>query len=136
MPVYVVRSSKRPRGRLEDAFDDGVVVAPVERLDVQGYSRRLREGLEPVLEQFGIEIAEALLAELRLPHGERPPGNVQREPAQRLVHRRSEEHTSELKSLMRISYAVFCLKKTKNRKTTDIGIHNHDKSSNHHSTTN
>src|SRR3546814_5524569 len=30
---------------------------------------------------------------------------------------RSEEHTSELQSLMRISYAVFCLKKKKNEKT-------------------
>src|SRR3546814_9212566 len=30
---------------------------------------------------------------------------------------RSEEHTSELQSLMRISYAVFCLKKKKKRKT-------------------
>src|SRR3546814_9347819 len=29
---------------------------------------------------------------------------------------RSEEHTSELQSLMRISYAVFCLKKNKRRK--------------------
>src|SRR3546814_5264943 len=29
---------------------------------------------------------------------------------------RSEEHTSELQSLMRISYAVFCLKKKKNAK--------------------
>src|SRR3546814_9061265 len=29
-------------------------------------------------------------------------------------HNRSEEHTSELQSLMRISYAVFCLKKTNN----------------------
>src|SRR3546814_6271113 len=29
---------------------------------------------------------------------------------------RSEEHTSELQSLMRISYAVFCLKKKKDRK--------------------
>src|SRR3546814_6725947 len=29
------------------------------------------------------------------------------------VERRSEEHTSELQSLMRISYAVFCLKKKK-----------------------
>src|SRR3546814_4068692 len=29
----------------------------------------------------------------------------------RLLHARSEEHTSELQSLMRISYAVFCLKK-------------------------
>src|SRR3546814_8975645 len=31
---------------------------------------------------------------------------------------RSEEHTSELQSLMRISYAVFCLKKKKNDKKT------------------
>src|SRR3546814_1489691 len=31
---------------------------------------------------------------------------------------RSEEHTSELLSLMRISYAVFCLKKKKKTKTT------------------
>src|SRR3546814_10431015 len=30
-----------------------------------------------------------------------------------LAHERSEEHTSELQSLMRISYAVFCLKKKK-----------------------
>src|SRR3546814_9023747 len=32
---------------------------------------------------------------------------------------RSEEHTSELQSLMRISYAVFCLKKKKRIITTD-----------------
>src|SRR3546814_2074501 len=31
--------------------------------------------------------------------------------------RRSEEHTSELQSLMRISYAVFCLKKKKKKKS-------------------
>src|SRR3546814_10504970 len=31
-----------------------------------------------------------------------------------VIHDRSEEHTSELQSLMRISYAVFCLKKKKN----------------------
>src|SRR3546814_7034371 len=34
------------------------------------------------------------------------------------VRGRSEEHTSELQSLMRISYAVFCLKKKKNNKKT------------------
>src|SRR3546814_10438098 len=34
-----------------------------------------------------------------------------------LVLARSEEHTSELQSLMRISYAVFCLKKKKQTKT-------------------
>src|SRR3546814_2143847 len=32
---------------------------------------------------------------------------------ERFVRARSEEHTSELQSLMRISYAVFCLKKKK-----------------------
>src|SRR3546814_9005364 len=33
---------------------------------------------------------------------------------------RSEEHTSELQSLMRISYAVFCLKKKNNKTNTNI----------------
>src|SRR3546814_6347737 len=41
----------------------------------------------------------------------RPPQRFQR--MERLAHGRSEEHTSELQSLMRISYAVFCLKKKK-----------------------
>src|SRR3546814_4460078 len=39
------------------------------------------------------------------------PGNLGRGAASN----RSEEHTSELQSLMRISYAVFCLKKKKNK---------------------
>src|SRR3546814_4901538 len=43
-----------------------------------------------------------------------PDPGVER-PARR-VRNRSEEHTSELQSLMRISYAVFCLKK-KNKNT-------------------
>src|SRR3546814_6679050 len=36
---------------------------------------------------------------------------------ERFEFNRSEEHTSELQSLMRISYAVFCLKKKKNQNT-------------------
>src|SRR3546814_1300835 len=36
---------------------------------------------------------------------------------------RSEEHTSELQSLMRISYAVFCLKKKKKRQLQRINQH-------------
>src|SRR3546814_6773628 len=49
--------------------------------------------------------------------GERKRSGPQRRPEQagsalaRLAAHRSEEHTSELQSLMRISYAVFCLKK-------------------------
>src|SRR3546814_7847228 len=37
---------------------------------------------------------------------------------------RSEEHTSELQSLMRISYAVFCLKKKQNNNNTTTYNHN------------
>src|SRR3546814_3840205 len=46
----------------------------------------------------------------RLRDGHRISGPHQPLPSGR---RRSEEHTSELQSLMRISYAVFCLKKKK-----------------------
>src|SRR3546814_9648817 len=47
-----------------------------------------------------------------LGHGvARGPRDVHRSSGQRVLLRRSEEHTSELQSLMRISYAVFCLKK-------------------------
>src|SRR3546814_7729986 len=38
-------------------------------------------------------------------------------PDEMLARSRSEEHTSELQSLMRISYAVFCLKKKKHEAT-------------------
>src|SRR3546814_4824472 len=37
-----------------------------------------------------------------------------------ILNCRSEEHTSELQSLMRISYAVFCLKKKKNIQHTRL----------------
>src|SRR3546814_4122836 len=41
-----------------------------------------------------------------------------------IVGQRSEEHTSELQSLMRISYAVFCLKKKKTKQRTYL-LHAH-----------
>src|SRR3546814_4687311 len=42
--------------------------------------------------------------------------------ALRELQKRSEEHTSELQSLMRISYAVFCLKKKTTQKLPMIAI--------------
>src|SRR3546814_5151033 len=63
-----------------------------------------------------------------------PPATItprpQRGPAGRIgttsgAIRRSEEHTSELQSLMRISYAVFCLKKTNTSKNKQQQQHNH-----------
>src|SRR3546814_10483148 len=43
------------------------------------------------------------------------PATSRRHHLETRSHMRSEEHTSELQSLMRISYAVFCLKKKINR---------------------
>src|SRR3546814_8613138 len=54
------------------------------------------------------------LGRSRLRRTVRPPPRFRSpEPAERI---RSEEHTSELQSLMRISYAVLCLKKKNNNK--------------------
>src|SRR3546814_10438728 len=44
-----------------------------------------------------------------------PPAGARGKPGQDGRSTRSEEHTSELQSLMRISYAVFCLKKKKKK---------------------
>src|SRR3546814_3138281 len=52
-----------------------------------------------------VGFAVAAIARLFGRDGRRDPQIVEAE------YRRSEEHTSELQSLMRISYAVFCLKK-------------------------
>src|SRR3546814_10232738 len=77
---------------------------------------RARHGAEP-------SAGAQRVLQLRRPMGHRPPGGRSRS-ARRTVDRgeprprhgtcpcagRSEEHTSELQSLMRNSYAVFCLK--------------------------
>src|SRR3546814_6031486 len=52
-------------------------------------------------------VRERLPARLDLAYGDTPAEALDLFP-------RSEEHTSELQSLMRISYAVFCLKKKNN----------------------
>src|SRR3546814_3345122 len=45
--------------------------------------------------------------------------DVARDVNESMVVERSEEHTSELQSLMRISYAVFCLKKKKKKRKNE-----------------
>src|SRR3546814_21191132 len=62
------------------------------------------------LRQAGLRADRHAGAYRRKPHPDRSGPPV--DPACRLEDR-SEEHTSELQSLMRISYAVFCLKKQK-----------------------
>src|SRR3546814_7222919 len=53
-----------------------------------------------------------------VPRSDRHP-QPQSPPAYALCAHRSEEHTSELQSLMRISYAVFCLKKKTKKQKSD-----------------
>src|SRR3546814_3650962 len=72
--------------------------------------------------QEGIEKSRSFRRLHRLPamhRGMPDRDRYPRRPADRLHHlravHRSEEHTSELQSLMRISYAVFCLKKKKKK---------------------
>src|SRR3546814_3953462 len=87
----------------------------------QGLYRGVRQSrLHPRLPRAGdARSRPADGADERLPdadrHGDTAPADGaalrQRARARRMVAERSEEHTSELQSLMRISYAVFCLKK-------------------------
>src|SRR3546814_9288882 len=61
-------------------------------------------------------------------HGEAAMLKIAIEPEERfggVLLARSEEHTSELQSLMRISYAVFCLKKTINSNQPNNQSNNH-----------
>src|SRR3546814_964942 len=57
--------------------------------------------------------------EMRHAGGDRAVDQVARLRAVVVIIFRSEEHTSELQSLMRISYAVFCLKKKKTTTTSN-----------------
>src|SRR3546814_17957291 len=79
------------------------------------YTTLFRSGpqLEVRLVDDGLPVAAPLQAKV---HAQGADGLVLRRLRQIFasLEHRSEEHTSELQSLMRISYAVFCLKKKKN----------------------
>src|SRR3546814_9830971 len=97
------------------------------QLAIIGYVRELRYA---VMQGASLEEAhEQLLARVRRQFARHPDIVEEQEAAlAEALHleraqrdkvsywRRSEEHTSELQSLMRISYAVFCLKKKKTHK--------------------
>src|SRR3546814_1767199 len=76
------------------------VLEAAEAIQATGASRRLLE-VRGSFDEFNLDI--------ELLH-DGPPLKLQSGPGKSA---RSEEHTSELQSLMRISYAVFCLKKKK-----------------------
>src|SRR3546814_2921513 len=98
-------------------FDQGARSRRAIALGGHALSRRLGAGAAPgrALAVRGAAVpARARDQSLRaLPDRDRHPSR--RDDRPQLLHR-SEEHTSELQSLMRISYAVFCLKKKKKEK--------------------
>src|SRR3546814_2791440 len=79
---------------------------------------RARRGLRPPVPRLGHRPARRRHGAASRWHAPHFAGRaVRRCPlATCTSQRRSEEHTSELQSLMRISYAVFCLKKKKQKK--------------------
>src|SRR3546814_9044003 len=105
------RRGKTVNDRLKTRLADILIrfVARMDRLagPAQGFPRSSREwaAIGPREKNF------CRVAVLRLQPGGRSQGQAK--------HRvRSEEHTAELQSLMRTSYAVFCLKQTTKTDTT------------------
>src|SRR3546814_6867543 len=91
------RALERRRG-VVDVAGGGEIALGTDRL-TQGELLRRRVGFPPIRQQAFAQRVDVLE-----------------------IERRSEEHTSELQSLMRISYAVFCLKKKTH--TTTVSNYN------------
>src|SRR3546814_2769167 len=100
------RSDGRHAQRRHRLYDDGAI-SPADAAPCQGDRLRDAAGVRrlcPDRARQGLPASRLVAAD----------------PVE-LSRRRSEEHTSELQSLMRISYAVFCLKKkTKHHNTHQI----------------
>src|SRR3546814_1515261 len=95
--------------------DAALRAANLQTLDLAGLAVETFADAGSVLPRIDRDFAGIVVTDIRMPgmdglelraaiHGIDPEIPV-----------RSEEHTSELQSLMRISYAVFCLKKKKNK---------------------
>src|SRR3546814_10617784 len=84
-----------------------MVAGAMAELDI-GDPAILSTDVGPIIDEEARATIAAYVAEARA------AGRVIAE-ARRRQRQRSEEHTSELQSLMRISYAVFCLKKKKKK---------------------
>src|SRR3546814_5469593 len=102
LSVTVYRAPDRDAGSIDlDDLGGFALISETRTVHLPAGVTRLRfEGVAD-----GIDAATAILTGL--------PGAVIEKNRDAALLSRSEEHTSELQSLMRISYAVFCLKKKK-----------------------
>src|SRR3546814_2547923 len=119
--IYFVQQKTENEMRINDWSSD-VCSADLTRRQRRKFGNALGKFLQPLMFAYRTVHARAPRTSLRI-------GDMQHWPAvrprlclldlrgQTQQQTRSEEHTSELQSLMRISYAVFCLKKKKKRQT-------------------
>src|SRR3546814_7079893 len=128
-PLIVIAGADYGQGSSRDGAAKAVRLAGVEAIVAEGFERIHRTNLigmgtlplefKPGTTRLTLNIDGTETFDVI---GERKP----RATLTLVIHRkngetvevRSEEHTSELQSLMRISYAVFCLKKKKIKTTT------------------
>src|SRR3546814_7889217 len=109
--------------RIEQALANRYPRKRIERLDSDRLGRR--HELERLLDDVRARKVDVLVGTQILAKGHDFPnlslvGIVSADQALYGADFRSEEHTSELQSLMRISYAVFCLKKKIKNKQTKL----------------
>src|SRR3546814_5517549 len=99
---------------VENGHENPEVLAGARRI---GRFLQLRSGRCPLSATAGglVPLDDTMLSSRRIRHAlDSETFEARQAPVVEMPHRRrSEEHTSELQSLMRISYAVFCLKKKK-----------------------
>src|SRR3546814_5939567 len=99
LPIYIVAISGLSKATVADTICDPAVDAPIPA-----------QPIDPPTLAMTFSVNDSPLAGTE---GDKVTSRVIRDRLMREA--RSEEHTSELQSLMRISYAVFCLKKKNQR---------------------
>src|SRR3546814_2317649 len=117
--VEVLKEARLPV--VLDPLGDNLQLEAVTEIDYRAHDLHRARVAPEILEEGlvdldAVEIEILQVAEARIAGPEIVQHDLDAELAQlpdRALRRRSEEHTSELQSLMRISYAVFCLKKKK-----------------------
>src|SRR3546814_5508959 len=112
LPVHELRRAGEPVAvfqhclQLQDAQRQQGQRGHQRQADVEQPERTLQPAFAPV--RLRLDAAQAEQHQAQAEHA------VHTEQCRVTMRGRSEEHTSELQSLMRISYAVFCLKKKTN----------------------
>src|SRR3546814_10234900 len=106
-----------PDEPLPHPWDEVVDDLPVGKIRHVQSIQRILDFLDRPGRWYGRDVVAPLLSQpvvelcLSIPGWQWVAGGSDRAVARQAFASRSEEHTSELQSLMRISYAVFCLKK-------------------------